>query len=53
MSPKRAKKTVLRLHADPNKIRRVWAIKPKTRVHVSSRKERLLKLRQKEASEDQ
>jgi len=50
MSPKRKKQT-LRLHADPRKIRRVWTRKPSTRVKPSTRRERLQKIREREARE--
>jgi hypothetical protein len=52
MSP-RGRKTVLRIHASPGKVRRVWAIKPKTRVHASTRKDKLRRIREREARESQ
>jgi len=52
VSPPKKKKTVLRLHADPGKIRRAWKINPKTRVEPANRKARLEQIRAQEAQKE-
>lgn len=47
------RKAVLKIQSAPGKIRRVWKIKPKTRVHTATRKDKLLKIREREAKENQ
>ena len=47
MAP-RAKKQKIVLHAAPDKIRRVWKMKPLTHVQENRRKAKLNRLRDKE-----
>jgi hypothetical protein len=51
MARKKTEKTTLKIHADPLKIRRSWAINPKTRVRPSTRQDRLAQEREREARE--
>jgi hypothetical protein len=55
VTKKRLKKTVkIRLRADPRKLRKVWKVKPQTRVVENARERKLESIRDREArgSED-